>query len=76
MLSEYYKSLKKFFKKFRPDGKKNARDLCRWFVREKLNAFSGPDRILGSSRFYVDYSDLPDRYFINSDIEPFLGRRR
>lgn len=62
--------------KFRPKDKQNIRDLTQWIPMETLPAFMGTAGIPGSSEFFVDYKDLPDRYFISSDPEPALGNRR
>eukprot|EP01038_Epipyxis_sp_PR26KG_P011033 gene11033-14814_t len=62
--------------RFRPKGKNNPRDLAKWVIKENLFAFVGAERIPGCSEFFVDYLDLPDRYFISSEREATLGRRR
>mmetsp|Transcript_20925 Transcript_20925/g.35452 ORF Transcript_20925/g.35452 Transcript_20925/m.35452 type:complete len:312 (+) Transcript_20925:3-938(+) len=62
--------------KYRPPDKENARDFSTWIHQETLNAYIGADRILGTSDFFSDFRDLPDRYFLNSDPEPEIGSRR
>lgn len=61
---------------FRPSNKSNPRDLSSWVEKEKVLAYIGPDRIPGTTAFYVDYCDLPDRYFISHSSDAILGRRR
>lgn len=62
--------------KFMLQEKKNSRDNSKWTLKETINVFIGTDRIPGTSNFYIDYQDNPDRYSINKDEEPSLGTRR
>lgn len=62
--------------KYRPYNKENVRDLSKWNLVTKLNAYSTPMGIPGSSYFFVDYADFPDRYFITNKETPALGNRR
>lgn len=62
--------------KYRLQGKQNKRDLVKWASKEVLYGYLDPHYALGTSRFYVDYCDLPDRYFISSLGEPTMGMRR
>lgn len=62
--------------KYRPNGKQNQRDLTKWILKETVHAYMSPDRIPGTSEFFVDFLDLPDRYFITNSSEPPLGSRR
>lgn len=54
----------------------NPRDLSTWVMKETLIAYMGSDKIPGTKDFFIDFQDTPDRYFINSDFAPVLGRRR
>lgn len=62
--------------KFRPKDKQNNRDLSKWLSVDSVNAYHGPTAAQGSCQFYVDYADLPDRYFLSSEDLPALGHRR
>ena len=62
--------------KFRPQNRENARDFSKWVLQEKVNAYVGADRIDGACNFYVDYCDLPDRYFLSSEPDAPVGHRR
>ncbi len=62
--------------KFRPKEKQNNRDLTKWLPADSAIAFHGPTAAQGSCQFYVDYADMPDRYFISSEDLPSLGHRR
>ena len=57
-------------------GKKNERDTSKWIPKEILHAHFGADRIPGATKIFIDYCDMPDRYFLTRDSEPILGRRR
>lgn len=57
-------------------GKTNARDLSTWVDRETILPYIGSERIPGTGDFSIDYCDGPDRYFINEQETPDLGRRR
>lgn len=62
--------------KYRPHNKQNSRDLSKWKSVTKVYAFNTPMGIPGSSSFFVDYQDFPDRYFITNAEVPTLGNRR
>jgi hypothetical protein len=62
--------------KYRPYNKENGRDLSKWNLVTKINAYITPMGIPGSSTFHIDYTDFPDRYFISPKDDPELGNRR
>lgn len=62
--------------RFKPHDKSNPRDFTGWLPKETIHAFVGADRIPGVKEISIDYCDLPDRYFLTTDEEPELGRRR
>eukprot|EP01039_Chlorochromonas_danica_P002276 gene2276-2491_t len=62
--------------KYRLSGKENKRDLVKWVLKETLHCYQDPHFAKGTARLYIDYCDLPDRYFISSQEEPGLGLRR
>jgi hypothetical protein len=62
--------------RFIPKSKTNNRDLSKWLGVGMMLAFHGPTGAPGTTQFYVDYADLPDRYFLSSLSVPALGYRR
>ncbi len=62
--------------KFYVIGKKNPRDLTTWLPKEDLWGYIGSDRIPGVGDVFIDFQDTPDRYFMTTEIDPPLGRRR
>ena len=62
--------------KYRPHNKQNVRDMSKWNLVTKVHAFNTPMGIPGSSSFFIDYQDFPDRYFITNKESPNLGNRR
>lgn len=57
-------------------GKNNSRDQSTWVDRETILGYMGSDRIPGTADMSIDFCDGPDRYFINQDAMPDLGRKR
>ena len=62
--------------KYIVNGKKNSRDTSTWVYKETVNGYIGADRIPGTTDFYVDFQDSPDRYYIADGPTPDLGLRR
>jgi len=62
--------------RLRPIDKRNARDLTPWTARESLHSFCAGLNILGSTEYFVDWEDAPDRYCVTRTEDPRGGWRR
>jgi hypothetical protein len=76
MCAEIFKAAPPLRSRFKPAGCSNKRDVARWLPAQTINAFVGAPGNVGAVDYHIEWTDGPDRYTLNSSLDPRAGWRR